>query len=166
MNLLKKFDLRNPPGTKERQTPKHNYCVFNRTEESFLGLNITRADTSLARLRGLLGKAAPKSGDGMWFAPSQGIHTIGIFFHVDLVYLDNENRVIHLVEHLGPFRIGPLRLKAATVLELPTHAIYRSQTRVGHQLLICHPEEMSMYLGRSSAPGKLKSAQRAGGGIR
>lgn len=98
----------------------------------------------------------------MWLAPSQGVHTIGVLFPVDVVYLDAEDRVIHLVEHLGPFRIGPLRLKSATVLELPPHTIYRSQTHVGDQLVICRAEEMENYLRNASASGELPQRMQMG----
>ena len=89
---------------------KRTYCVFNRTRESFLGLRVASADTLLMRLRGALGKLGLKPDDGIWLAPSRGIHTIGMLFPIDLVYLDEANRVIHLVEHLGPGRISPIRI--------------------------------------------------------
>ena len=155
MNLLKTFTDRIADRAPEDRNRDRNFCVFNKTEESFLGLNIVRADTSLARLRGLLGRRALKSGDGMWLAPSQGVHTIGVLFPVDVVYLDSDDRVIKLVEHLSPFRIGPLRLKSATVLELPPHTIYGSKTRVGDQLVICRAEEMKIYLRNASTAGEL-----------
>ena len=39
------------------------------------------------------------------------------------------------------FRISPLIAQAASVLELPTHTIYSSQTQPGDQLVICVAEE-------------------------
>ncbi len=127
------------------------YCVFNKTNESFLGLKVTCASTSLARLRGLLGKLRVSPGEGLWVVPSRGIHTVGLMFPLDLVYLDAGDRVIHLVEHLRPFRFSPIRLNCASLLELPAHTIYASQTRVGDQLLICTPEEMEMDLKKANA---------------
>src|SRR3954447_795177 len=73
------------------------YCVFNKTRESFLSLNVTAADTHLARLRGLLGRLRLKSDEGIWVVPSLGIHTLGVLFSVDLIYLDADHRVDHLV---------------------------------------------------------------------
>ncbi len=126
------------------------YCVYNQTGESFVGLNIRRAHTALARMRSLLGQFRMKSAEGLWLAPSRGIHTIGLVAPIDLIYLDAQNRVIHLVEHLSPFRIAPIRLKSASVLALPPHTIYSSQTHVGDQLLICPPEEMETYLKKAA----------------
>lgn len=136
---------------------QRTYCVFNQTGESFVGLNIRRADTALARLRGLLGQFRIKSAEGLWLVPSYGIHTMGLLAPIDLIYLDAQNRVIHMVEHLSPFRIAPLRLKSSSVLALPPHTIYSSQTHVGDHLLICPPEEMEAHLKKaapvSSEPG-------------
>jgi hypothetical protein len=122
------------------------YCVFNRTRESFLSLGVARADNHLARLKGLLGRFKLRSDEGLWMVPSWGIHTIGLLFPIDLIYLDAECRVIHLVEHLGTFRIGPIRIECASVLELPTRTIYSSQTQLGDSLLIRSTEAMEAYL--------------------
>jgi uncharacterized membrane protein (UPF0127 family) len=127
------------------QTMKRTYCVFNQTRESFLSLGVTRADTRFARLKGLLGRLRLRSDEGLWVVPSRGIHTIGLLVPIDLVYLDAEHRVIRVVEHLGTFRVGPIRLESASVLELPTRSIYSSHTQVGDQLLICSAEAMEAY---------------------
>jgi hypothetical protein len=68
---------------------------------------------------------------------------LGVLFPLDLIYLDESHRVIHLIEHFPRFRIAPLRTQAASVLELPTHTIYTSQTQPGDQLLICAVEEIA-----------------------
>jgi uncharacterized membrane protein (UPF0127 family) len=68
-----------------------------------------------------------------------------MMFAIDVVYLDSANRVIHLIEHLGPFRISPIRLKCASILELKLRAIYSSNTQVGDELIICRPEELGTY---------------------
>lgn len=118
------------------------YCVYNETRECFLSLNTAVADNTVSRLRGLIGKFRLRVDEGVWMVPSHGIHTIGVFFSLDLIYLDDKNRVIELVEHFPSFRISPWRSQSASVLELPTHTIYSSQTQPGDQLLICKAEEM------------------------
>ena len=125
------------------------YCVYNQTRECFISLGVTPADTTFARLKGLIGRTRLKFDDGVWVVPSQGIHTLGVLFPLDLMYLDANNRVLHLIEHFPAFRIAPLRAQAASVLELPTHTIYSSQTLIGDQLLICTAEEMDRQLIRA-----------------
>ena len=127
---------------------RRTVCVFNRTREAFLGLRVAPADTVLLRLKGLLGRIAFKPHDGIWLIPSRGIHTIGMLFAVDLIYLDAANKVMHLVENLGPFRISPIRIRCASILELQPRSIFASNTQIGDTLLICTPEKMSQLYSR------------------
>jgi uncharacterized membrane protein (UPF0127 family) len=140
---------------------RSTHCVFNETRESFLSLRVKPADTHLSRLKGLAGRVRLKADEGIWVLPSSGVHTIGVLFAIDLLYLDEQKRVVHMIESFGSFRIGPLRMDCASVLELPTRTIYSSQTQIGDQLLICDPEELEVYLkgrGSPAAPQKTASA--------
>jgi hypothetical protein len=129
------------------------FCVFNKTRESFLAFDVLRADTHLLRLKGLLGKLRLNSNQGLWVLPSNGIHTIGLRFAIDLIYLDGDDRVIKVIESFGTFRIGPLCMDCASVLELPTRTIYHSHTQVGDHLLIAPPETIEQYLREKEHAG-------------
>jgi len=129
---------------------RKRYCIYNQTRESCLSLAVTAANTPFTRLRGLIGKLSLKSDEGIWVIPSSGIHTLGVLVPLDLIYLDDQHRVIHLVEHFPTFRIAPLRTRASSVLELPEHTIYSTQTQVGDQLLICVADEMEQWLSRAT----------------
>jgi uncharacterized protein len=144
-----------------KKTSRKGYCVFNKTRESFLSLSVAAADTHFARLKGLLGRLRLKSDEGIWVIPSQGVHTIGVLVPVDLIYLDSGHRVIHTIESLGSFRIGPIRRNCASVLELPARTIYSSQTQVGDELLICPPEQMEEFL-KDNNPGTADRQAAAG----
>jgi uncharacterized membrane protein (UPF0127 family) len=124
---------------------KATCCVFNRTRESFLSLSVTVADTHIGRLKGLLGKMSLKSDEGLWTIPSQGVHTLFLMFPTDVLYLDNDNRVIHIVENLGTFRFSPIRRDSASVLQLRTRTVFASNTQIGDELVICSPDEIEQY---------------------
>src|SRR5258705_6824751 len=138
------------------------FYVYNETRQSFLSMGVKVADTHLSSLKGLLGKRKLKNDEGLWVVPSQGIHTIGVLFPIDVIYLDAERRVIHLVEHLPPFRIGPLRTTCESVLQMPTKTIYSSHTQIGDKFLICSPEEIENQSGESE-PVELQEVTSAGG---
>ena len=127
---------------------RRTLCVFNRTRESFLGLRVAPADTWRMGLKALSEKRGVTPEDGVWLISSRGVHTIGMLCAIDLIYLDSANRVLYLVEHLGPFRISPIKSKCAGILALRSRAIYSSNTRVGDELLICTPEQMKECLER------------------
>ncbi len=127
----------------------HNYngqvYVYNKTRETFVATEATVADSYFTRLIGLLGKTRrwAQLGKGLWIVPSRGVHTIGMLFPIDLLFLSKEKEVVHVEEHVRPFRISKVSLKAMSVLELPPHTIYRSGTQVGDRLEIARlkPEE-------------------------
>ena len=112
--------------------------VYNKTRETFVATEAVLADSYLRRLVGLLGKTRrwAQLGRGLWIVPSRGVHTIGMLFPIDIIFLSKEKEVVHVEEHLRPFRISAVSLKATSVLELPPHTIYRSGTKVGDVLEI------------------------------
>jgi uncharacterized membrane protein (UPF0127 family) len=112
--------------------------VYNKTRETFVATEASIADSYVRRLVGLLGKTKrwARLGTGLWIVPSSGVHTIGMLFPIDLIFLNRDKEVIHVEEYVRPFRISKVSLKASSVLELPAHTIYRSGTQVGDRLEI------------------------------
>jgi uncharacterized membrane protein (UPF0127 family) len=136
-------------------------CAFNISRQCFLNLGVKVADTPLSRLRGLLGKMRLRSNEALWMFPSRGIHTVGLMFPIDVIYLDSQLRIVHLIEGLGPLRITPIRLHSESVLELPVRTIYESGTQIGDQLMIGTPDKMEAYWASQSEgapPLKTRSA--------
>jgi len=112
--------------------------VYNKTRETFVATETMVADSYIRRLVGLLGKTKrwAQVGRGLWIIPSSGVHTIGMLFPIDLIFLNKEKQVVHVEEHVRPFRISKVSLKAESVLELPPHTIYRSGTQIGDRFEI------------------------------
>jgi uncharacterized membrane protein (UPF0127 family) len=117
---------------------KGKFYVYNKTRETFVATEATLANDYFRRLVGLLGKTKrwAKLGRGLWIIPSRGVHTIGMLFPIDVIFLNKDKEVVHLEEHVRPFRISKVALKATSVLELPVHTIYHSGTKVGDRLEI------------------------------
>jgi uncharacterized protein len=112
--------------------------VYNQTREIFVGTDVAVADAYLSRLVGLLGRTRSwaRPGNGLWIVPSCGVHTIGMMFSIDLVFLDKGHCVLHTEEVVRPFRVSRVILKAHSVLELPPHTVFKTRTRVGDRLEI------------------------------
>jgi uncharacterized protein len=121
------------------------WYAYNATRQSFVNLGVKVADTWWSRLQGMLGKIRIRAGEGVWLVPSRAIHTFGLRSPVDVIYLDADLRVVHLVECLVPLRIGPLRLRCESVLALPWRSIHESGTEIGDQFWICTPQIMGGY---------------------
>jgi uncharacterized membrane protein (UPF0127 family) len=112
--------------------------AFNRTRHAYLATQLCIAGTHWSRLRGLMGKesATFPAGRGLWILPSRGVHTFGMRFSIDVVYLDGDKVVVHVEEDLKPWRVAPVRMRAASVLELPVNTLRSTQTALGDEIEI------------------------------
>jgi len=128
-------------------------CAYNQTRECFLGLEVEGADLPLAKLKDRIASLALKSGEGLWLSPFRGLPEWGIRVPLDLLYLDQECRVIDVVESYPVFRASASTPQPASVLALPTHSIYSSQTQTGDQLVLCVADEMQQRLERFTSAG-------------
>src|SRR5437879_6742412 len=100
-------------------------CAFNRTRQVFLATTLALANTHWSRLRGLLGTSPGdfRNGCGLWIVPCRGVHTLAMRFPIDVVYLDGARTVVHVECNLLPWRFAPIRMQAASVLELPSQTV-------------------------------------------
>jgi hypothetical protein len=126
-------------------SPMH--CAYNQTRECFLALEVLATELSYVNLGEILARQNFKSGEGIWLKPFHGIPTTGLLAPLDLIYLDSHCRVVEMVESFPTF-LATKMSRAASVLVLPAHSIYSSQTQPGDQLILCVAEEMESRLER------------------
>jgi uncharacterized protein len=110
--------------------------VYNTSKRACLGDRIKMADSSLRRLVGLLGKRSLAPGCGLFIVPSQAIHTVGMAFPIDVIFVDKKYNVLGVREAVRPFRVTRVFWKALGVLELPVGTISGSRTEVGDQIKV------------------------------
>jgi uncharacterized membrane protein (UPF0127 family) len=112
--------------------------AFNRTQQAFLASDLRVADTHWMRLKGLIGTRVEdfNRGQGLWIVPCQGVHTMFMQFPIDVLYLDDNNVVLHTEENVRPWRLTPVRTRASSVLELPARTLFSSGTAVGDEIEI------------------------------
>lgn len=91
------------------------------------------ADDVFTRLVGLLRDRQLAHGDGLWIIPCNSIHSIGMKFDFDAVFLDKELRVVHLMHVMKPWRISKMVFSAHSVLEVPAGIIAKTGTEMGDQ---------------------------------
>jgi uncharacterized membrane protein (UPF0127 family) len=76
------------------------------------------ADRFLSRLVGLLNRSSLDLDEGLLITPCAGIHTIGMRFTIDLVFIDKENKVLGVSESVPPNRFRRAPKGTYAVLEL------------------------------------------------
>lgn len=100
-----------------------------------LATRATVARTLGERLKGLLGRERLPAGEALIFPSCRSIHTIGMRFPIDAIFVDREWRVVAL-NAVPPARILlPVR-RAWGVVETPSGTIAQTQVAVGDQLCL------------------------------
>ena len=75
------------------------------------------AETAWQRTRGLLGRPRLHDGEGLLIARCRSVHTVGMGYAIDVVFIDTRGRIVRVVEALRPMRMA-VCLRGASVLEL------------------------------------------------
>ena len=119
--------------TRPRRSQSARLNVLNRTRQIQLAHSIEVADDASTRRKGLLGRANLAAGEGLWIVPCEAIHTFGMKFSIDLVFLDRI-KVVKKVRHsVVPGRLS-LCLSAHSVLELASGSVRPTGTVPGDKL--------------------------------
>ena len=110
------------------------FVVHNRTRGAIVAVSVSVADTPKSRRVGLLRHKNLEPGEGLWIYPTQAIHTFGMQFPIDVVFLDRGLRVKRVYHHLRPYRWTSFVWGARSVLELPSGCLAVTGTAVGDEL--------------------------------
>lgn len=91
---------------KEEQMPEVSLCV-------------KRASRFFQRARGLLlTKVFPKEYDGLFIVPCNSVHTLGMRYRIDVVFIDKSLRVVQINRSVRPWKPLVLCRGAYGVIEL------------------------------------------------
>jgi uncharacterized membrane protein (UPF0127 family) len=135
MNPLRRIflRLRDRLAPSRHATPNLRMQVSNLTRHTFLATCMEVADSGPKRNKGLLGRKQFSPGEGLWIVPCEAVHTFGMKFPIDLVYLDRKNRIRKLRCDVHPWRLSAC-FAAHSVLELPSGTIRETRTEPGDTL--------------------------------
>ncbi|MCK9486737.1 MAG: DUF192 domain-containing protein [Dehalococcoidia bacterium] len=92
------------------------------------------ARSLLARLRGLLGHPSLAPGEGLLLAPCNSVHTVGMRYPIDVLFLDRSGRVARAVHTLTPGHIVPYVRGATQAIELPAGTLQATGVRAGDEV--------------------------------
>ena len=87
-----------------------------------------------ARLRGSFGPTVLADGEGLWIRPCSSIHSFGMRFEFDALFLGPGGKVVGRYERFRRNRISRVFWSARGVLELPAGTIERTGTEVGDEI--------------------------------
>ncbi len=108
--------------------------VHNTTRNRLLATSVRKATGAIARMRGLLGTDSLPPGAGLWISPCRGIHSIGMRYAFDALFLDAARKVVGAYAGFPRNRVSKMFPSAVGVLELPAGTIDATGTRPGDEI--------------------------------
>ena len=109
-------------------------CFNPKTQEVFAN-NLKMNNTYFSRLIGLMFKRDLPADSGIILKPCTQIHTCFMRFNIDVIFLDDDLQVLHVIENMKPWRISPLFLKSRYAIELPAGTL-KGRVKKGETLAI------------------------------
>lgn len=106
--------------------------VVNRTRGTLLAERAALATSHWSRFWGLMGRGALPPGSGLVLRPGGGIHTCFMRIPIDVLHVDRQDRVTHVLRGIRPWRFGPLFVGSKCAIELPSGTA--RDTQVGDQI--------------------------------
>jgi len=108
--------------------------VLNRSRGEVLASRAELADNYWTRFWGLIGRRELAAGTGLVLKPGGGIHMWFMTIPLDVVHVDKQDRVTHVLRGIKPWRFGPLFVGSKLAIELPVGAA--ATTQVGDEVVI------------------------------
>ena len=93
------------------------------------------AATRTSRRRGLLGRDRLDEASAMLLAPCTAVHTAGMRFAIDVVFVDRQGYAVKVVRNLRPWRIA-LAARGRAVVEMAAGSLRWGQVLPGDRLYL------------------------------
>ena len=102
-----------------------------------IALRVTVAQSLLSRMRGLLWRPSPQPAEGMLISRCRAIHTLGMGYPIDVVFVDRCWLIVGVVAGVAPGRwklSAPKGSRCAHVLEMAIGEADRLKLQPGVRL--------------------------------
>lgn len=93
--------------------------LINYSTGKVISSHVVMADRFIARLTGLMAKKEISSENALILRPCSQVHTFFMRFNIDILFLNRDFRVKHVIENMRPWKISRLVWGARCVVELP-----------------------------------------------
>ena len=108
--------------------------IKNISHRTQISVHVARVNTFLGRLIGLIGSRTPPQNTVLHFPSTSSIHTFGMHYPVDLIFLNGKNEVIKMLSALSPRKLTRKIKHSKSVLEAPAGMLSENDIKVGDTL--------------------------------
>lgn len=109
--------------------------VYNSTRNNLIAEDVKLANSFFTRVLGLIPKRSISESEGLIIDPCSSIHTFFMRFAIDVVFVNQKNKVVALYENVKPYRILPIHFSSSFVLELGAGQISAHNIQKGDLIL-------------------------------
>lgn len=111
-----------------------NVKLVNITRGEVLAGKAAVAETPGSRRRGLLSTDSLPDGEGLLIVACRQVHTFGMRYPIDVIFVDESWTVKRIVHAMKPGRLTTLVMSSRAVLELPAGKAAQTGTTMGDLL--------------------------------
>ena len=97
--------------------------------------NAEVADTFISRFLGLMGKKYLPEDAGLIIQPCNSVHCFFMRFPIDVIFVDSDDRVVHIMPAMKPGKISPIVRKAKYVIESNANTL-SEKLRIGDEISV------------------------------
>ena len=135
--------------------------IINRTRGTVVGSRVAVASGWWSRLRGFLGRPQPNEGEGILLVSCNMVHTFGMTFPLDVLFLSAEGEVLDIAGHLQPWKRSARVGAARYVLEVPAGTIEATGTQSGDEFTWMPPQSGGMGSPHAELSGWMTAGDHA-----
>jgi uncharacterized membrane protein (UPF0127 family) len=106
----------------------------NTRNGTIVATRVDRLTGFFRRGLGLLARASLRRDEGVWLTSCDAIHTIGMRYAIDVVFVDREDRVLQIDRNVKPNRFALICRTAKAVIELSAGALDQVDLAIGDRL--------------------------------
>lgn len=107
--------------------------IYRDNDQALILDKVMLTTTALERMRGLLGRNELTDSEGLLIKPCSSIHTIGMSYPIDVIFITRDWIISKIVHNIGHFRMAWCR-QSHMVLEANTNCIARCDLEPGNVL--------------------------------
>jgi uncharacterized membrane protein (UPF0127 family) len=112
-----------------------NVALMNERTHQPVATRVEIAATRTTRRRGLLGRDGLEASSAMLLAPCSAVHTIGMRFPIDVLFVDRQGYAVKIVRNLRPWRIA-LASGGQAVIEMAAGSLAWDSVQVGDRIFL------------------------------
>jgi uncharacterized membrane protein (UPF0127 family) len=110
--------------------------VWNKSVGVRLAWEVETAKSFWSRLRGWMGRRDFQAGAALVLTRCNVIHTFFLRQEIDVAFLDDEHRIVHLLHRVRPNQIAPNVPEATYAIEFPAGTLSATGTQLHDRVLL------------------------------